>query len=359
MVRAYKPIAEQVIVITGATSGIGLTTARMAAGRGARLALLARNHDDLQRLRAEIESEGGEVVAVAGDVADPTTCEQLAQAAIERFGGFDTWVNNAGISIYGRLSEVPLHEKRRLFDVDFWGVVHGCRVAVPHLKRRGGVIINLGSVVSDRAIPLQGIYSAAKHAVKAYTDALRMELEEEGAPVAVTLIKPAAIDTPYLKHARNHMAQSPKLPQPVYAPEAVARAIIACAQHPRRDVAIGAGAKLFAMMEKVAPRTTDRYMEKTMFRQQQSSEQRLQEDALFAPPAHELEQRSGLQRLVQPRSIYTDAALHPWAATGALTALAALGLGIWALTRSDDGRRRGTNWKDYLRRSEVISGTEM
>src|SRR5918993_909993 len=191
-----KPLDEQVIVITGASSGIGLVTAKAAAERGARVVLAARNERALRRAVEEIEADGGDAVYVVADVAEADDVEKIAKVAVREYGRVDTWVNNASTSIYGRVWEVPLEDKRRLFDVNFWGVVHGCRVALPHLKQRGGTIVNVGSVVSDRAVPLLGIYSASKHAVKGYTDALRMELEEDGAPIYVSLVKPASINTP-------------------------------------------------------------------------------------------------------------------------------------------------------------------
>ena len=203
--RALKPIKDQVIVITGASSGIGLATARMAARRGARVVLAARNHDDLGGVTYEIIRNGGKAIAVVADVADPAAVDRIGETALLEFGRIDTWVNNAGLSIYGKLTAVPLKDKRRLFDVNFWGVVHGCRTAIHLMRDRGGVLINIGSEVSDVAIPLQGIYSASKHAVKGYTDALRMELEHDRIPIAVTLVKPSAINTPYPEHARSYL----------------------------------------------------------------------------------------------------------------------------------------------------------
>ena len=185
-----KPLSDQVIVITGASSGIGLATAEMAADAGARVILSSRNEEDLLDAVNRIRQNGGRAFHIVADVADPEAVEAIAALAIEQFGALDTWVNNAGVGMYGKLTETPLRDKRRLFDVDFWGVVHGCRTAVRHLRAGGGAIINVGSVASDRAAPLVGIYSAAKHAVKGYTDALRMELEHDGLPISVSLVKP-------------------------------------------------------------------------------------------------------------------------------------------------------------------------
>lgn len=236
-----KPLGEQVIVITGATSGIGLATAKSAARRGARVVICSRNEADLKDAVREIEGRDGQARHLVADVSRQEDVERLAQLAVESFGGIDTWVNNAGVSFYGRIAEVPIEDMRRLLEVNFWGVVYGTRAALPYLRQSGGALINMGSVVSDQAIPLQGMYSASKHAVKGFTDALRIELEEEGAPVSVTLVKPSPIDTPYFEHARNYMEVEPKPPAPVYAPEVVAGVILQAAERPVRDVTIGGG----------------------------------------------------------------------------------------------------------------------
>ena len=279
-----KRVQDQTIVITGASSGIGLATAKLAAQRGARVVLSARNEEDLRRECGDINSRGGRAIYVVADVAVPEAVDRIADAAIREFGRFDTWVNNAGVSIFGKLTEVSLADKRRLFDTNFWGVVHGCRTAVRHLSQGGGALINVGSIVSDRAVPLQSIYSASKHAVQGYTDGLRMELEHDNVPISVTLVKPSAINTPYLEHARNYMEEAPNFPPPVYAPEVVAEAILECAAHPVRDITIGGGGRMLAMMGMLAPRTTDIYMEQTMFRQQKTdSRPRQTNDNLYSP----------------------------------------------------------------------------
>jgi NADP-dependent 3-hydroxy acid dehydrogenase YdfG len=321
-----RKLGEQVVVITGATSGIGLCTAREAARRGARVVLAARNEEELTRLAAEIEGAGGFALAVPTDVTDPRAMIRLRDAAMDKFGRIDTWVNNAGLSIYGKLHEVDLVEARRLFDVNFWGVVHGCHAAVGALRERGGAIINIGSVLSDRVIPIQGMYSASKHAVKGYTDALRMEVEMEKLGISVTLIKPSAIDTPYTDHARNHMATAPKNPQPVYAPQVVADAVLFCAEHPRRDVVVGGGGKMFSVLEKIAPRLTDRLIERTMEGTQKSGRPNDGRDNLFMAPLVEGRERGSNGGKAFERSAYTQLALHPaWSAAAALGLVLAVG----------------------------------
>lgn len=167
MSKSYKPLSEQTLVITGATSGIGLTTARMAAHRGARLVLVARNEAALDELTREICGQGGEAICVVADVGDRKQVERVATTAVEHFGGFDTWINNAGVAIYARVMDVGVEDAERLFATNFWGVFYGSRIAVEHLQRRGGgVVINIGSAVAERIIPLQGIYNASKAAVR-------------------------------------------------------------------------------------------------------------------------------------------------------------------------------------------------
>jgi NAD(P)-dependent dehydrogenase (short-subunit alcohol dehydrogenase family) len=318
-----KPLNQQVLVITGGTSGIGLATAKRAAERGARVVLCSRNELELKETVEQIERTGGTARSVVADVSNPEDVERLAARAVEEFGGLDTWVNNAGVSFYGRLTEVAFEDMRQLFEVNFWGTVYGARAAVSRLRGSGGALINMGSIVSDRAIPLQGAYSASKHAVKGFTDALRMELEEEGAPISVTLIKPSAIDTPYFQHAKNYMEVQPKPPAPVYAPEVVANAILRAAEHPVRDITIGGGGRLLTALGTAMPRLTDFYMERAMFSGQRSdtpSEGR--SGNLFRPSGQENLERGGYTGHVMQSSMYTQAALSP------ATALLAAGLGL-------------------------------
>jgi short-subunit dehydrogenase len=336
MAVQLRKINEQVMVITGATSGIGLTTARMAAEQDAKLVLAARNADALDQLASELRRKGSHVATVVADVGNPSDVERIGQAAMERFGRIDTWVNNAGISIFGRNEDVPLEDMQRLFQTNYWGVVHGSLEAVKHMKGRGGgAIINLGSELSERSIPLQGLYAASKHAVKAFTDSLRMELEKEKAPISLTLVKPAAIDTMFAVHARNYMEKEPALPPPIYAPEIVARSILYAAQHPKRDVFVGGAAKAISAGGFAMPGVMDRVMNATMFRQQQSEipASKDRRDALYEPdPRNELRQRQGMPKHVMERCPYTAVSLRSNKIMPALLGAGAL-FAAWKLAR--------------------------
>jgi short-subunit dehydrogenase len=307
------------MVITGATSGIGLTTARMAAEQGAQLMLIARNEDELSRLSGEINQGGGRAIHYAADVADERSLHDAAANAISEFGRIDTWVNNAGVAIYGKLMEVSEEDSRKMFDTNFWGVVAGSRVAAEHLREKGGALINLGSEVSDSPVPLIGMYAASKHAVKGFTDTLRMELESENLPVSVSLIKPTAIATPFSENAKNYLPFEPQVPQPVFAPELVAEAIIYCAQHPTRDFFVGEMAAVNSAMATYAPRLHDKLMESMAESMQNSGEPSTvnRRDGLHETNS-QLRERFGKDRFVMETSVYQKAKLHPLITAGLL-----------------------------------------
>jgi len=323
-----KPLDEQVMVITGASSGIGLATALAAAKEGARLVLAARSADTLADVESRIIDAGGEAIHVAADVGRRDDVERIAEAALERFGGFDTWVNDAGVGIYGRLEEVSDEDHRRLFDTNFWGVVYGSLAAVRHLKGHGGALINLGSVASELAFPLLGMYSASKAAIRGFTDALRLELEQEGAPVSVTLIKPTSIDTPFPQHARNYLEREPDLPPPVYRPEEVARAILHAATHPERDIYVGGGGRLMTAFGAAAPRTMDWMSETVLARREVRDEPPRRPQGALHRAGGGGRVRGDHPGYVMKTSLYTRARMHPLL-TGGL--LLAAGAGLAAL----------------------------
>jgi short-subunit dehydrogenase len=332
-----KDLDRQVIVITGASSGIGLVTARRAARKGAKLVLAARSIDDLTQLVEEIRARGGEAIAVQADVGVEDDVRHIAAEAVRAFGGFDTWVNNAGVSIYGPALDVAIDDMRRLFETNFWGVVYGSRAACEHLRERGGgALINLGSEVSDKAAPLQAAYSASKHAVKGWTDALRLELEHEGAPISVTLIKPGPIDTPYPEHAKNYMPDRPKHAPPVYAPESVAAAILHAATTPVRDLFVGGGAKFISAMDKWAPRTTDCLTRRMLIPGTHSGEPRNGDEALHDAGGG-LRERGHYPGMVR-RSMYTRAVIHPMLSSAAAVGAGLLVTMIWRSAGQSSGR---------------------
>jgi short-subunit dehydrogenase len=331
---SLKPLQNQVVVITGASSGIGLVTARMAAHRGAKLVLAARNQQALSQLVDEIRSQGGQAIYVVADVGQEEEVDRIAERAIAGFETFDTWVNNAGISIFGRCMDVSIPDMKRMFDTDFWGVVYGSRAAVRHFKHRGsnGALINVGSFLGDRAVAVQSTYSAAKHAVHGWTDALRMELEAEKAPVCVTLIHPGRIDTPYNEHARSYMPNQPAHRGMIYPPESVAEAILYAAAHQKRDMFVGSQAKLLAILGGISPRLTDKLMEIWAFPSQQSDRpSRDREDNALYKAGYGLQERGTHQGWIRSGSLYVQASEHPVLAT---MTIAVIGLVLWSLATS-------------------------
>ena len=328
-----KKLSDQVIVITGATSGIGLETARRAAARGAKVVLASRNEAVLTRVENEIRAAGGEAIHVVTDVSKREDIEALAAHVIATYGSFDTWVNNAGLGIFGKLEEVSEEDNRRLFDVNFWGLVNGTIIAASHLRKTGGAIINLGSVASDIGFPMQGMYCASKHAIKGFTDAFRMELQDDGAPISVTLIKPTAIDTPFTIHARNYTGKRPNLPPPVYAPEDVADAILHAAENGGRDYYVGGAGKLMTSFNKVAPRVVDAFGAHMITKQSTRNEPENRDPMGNLYNAGEDGQVHGDTNHLVMRSAYTKATMHPLA-TSAI--VAGIGLTIAAVLGRND-----------------------
>ena len=335
-----KPLDQQTIVITGASSGIGLVTARMAAKAGAQVVLAARNEEALQQLAEEIRGQGGRALPVRADVGVEADVRRVAEAAVAEFGGFDTWVNNAGLSIFGRCDQVTIEDQRRMFETVYWGVVYGSRMAVEHFKRRGtpGALINIGSFFGDRATPVQSTYCAAKHAVHGWTDALRMELEMEKAPISVTLVHPGRIDTPYNEHAQSYYDHQVAHRGMLYPPSAVAEAILFAAAQPKRDLYVGAQAKVLKMLGDFAPRFMDKLMEWITDPGQIGPTRpsiNPQTNALYQA-GYGLKETGSHRGWFRSGSIYVKMQEHPLLAAAAV---AGLGLAINAVSKARNGRK--------------------
>ena len=323
MKHQLLPLREQVIVITGASSGLGLVTAKRAASRSARVVLAAHNENDLRAGCDAIRQEGGRAIYVVADVSNADDVRKIGDTAAAEFGQIDTWVNNAAVSTYGKTYEIPLEDMRRQMDVSFWGQVYGSREAVRHLRQRGGALVNVASGVADRAIPLLGMYCAAKQALKAFSDALRMELENDGVPISVSLVKPASIDTPFYDKAKTFIGVDPRPIPPVYAPEIVADVILRCAEKPTREMIAGGAAELMNLA-RLAPRVADRYMEKRLFRQQRTSQAASPDRPanLYRPlPYDGGERRRNWKGRTKETSALTWAEMRPAATVAGLVAL--------------------------------------
>lgn len=265
-------------MITGASSRVGLTTAKLAAERGANVVMAARNGEELRKSADEMTARGWKVLYIAADVSKAEDLTRIKDETLAAFGKIDTWINNAGVSLNGYLMESDLEEERRLFEVNFWSTRIGSSIAVEAMKERGGTLINMGSETSSAAQPLLGIYSASKHAVKGFTDALRVELKDRSIPVEVCLIRPTAIEIPYAEHGAD--------------PEVAAEAILKCAVTPQRDVYVGGPARLSVILDTFFPKVKDIVSESRMKELRMGIEQ-----GKVRPTAN---------RKTKKRSLYTD-----------------------------------------------------
>jgi NAD(P)-dependent dehydrogenase (short-subunit alcohol dehydrogenase family) len=325
-----KPISEQVVVVCGASSGIGREAALQFARRGARVVVSARSREGLDSLVEEIRGAGGKAVAVPADVSDFNQVKAVADAAVEHFGRLDTWVHLAAVSLYATLEQTTPEEFRQVIDVNLTGQAYGAMAALPHLKREGrGALIHISSVEARRSLPYQSAYAASKHGVEGMVEALRMELKHEGWPISVTNIMPASINTPFFDKARTKLGVKPKGVPPIYQPQIVVDAILYAAENPTRDLIVGGAGKAITLMQHLSPSLADFLIGLTAFRAQRTRQPKSADSPsnLFGPVDgfNRVEGDFGKRSL--KHSAYNWVAQSP----GAKRALAGTALGLVAL----------------------------
>lgn len=326
-----KPLNEQVVVIVGASSGIGRDMALRFAKAGSRVVVAARSEQGLASLVQDIMEQGGKAVYAVCDTTDRTQVQAVADLAVKTYGRVDSWVQVAGVGLYASFEETTPEEFQRLMDINFMGQVHAAQVALPLLRREGrGAFISIGSGESYISMPLNSAYSASKHALEGLMDTLRRELMADGTPISVTSIKPAAINTPFFNNARNKMGVKPRGAPPYYDPSVVSECALYAAANPVRDLYAGGPAHVMKIGQSITPGLTDRIMAKIGIPTEQTKiPDGYEEGSLYAP--------SGDSRVRGDFTSEQIPSLYTWLMTRPQTQKAllagTLAVGAWLLSK--------------------------
>ena len=323
-----KPINQQVVSVVGASSGIGRITALEFARRGAKVVVSARGESKLKSLVEEIRSFGGEATYIVADVEVFDQVKAIADKTVEVYGRLDTWVHVPAIGIFATFDNTTPEEFKHVIDVDLMGQVYGAMAALPHLKREGrGALIHVSSVEGTRSLPYQSAYSAAKHGVEGFIEAMRLELQHEKLPISVTSVKPGVINSPFWNNGRTKLGVKPAGIPPYYEPKLVADAILYVAEHPTRDYLVGDVAKILDLLQRISPPLVDSLLLLVGFKLQHSSEPK-SEDAsnnFYEPVAEDDRVNGDYGHLVIP-SVSDWLEKNPVLQWGAIAGTAALAL---------------------------------
>jgi NAD(P)-dependent dehydrogenase (short-subunit alcohol dehydrogenase family) len=329
-----KPIGQQVIAIVGASSGIGRDTAVKFAERGAKVVVAARSEPGLKSLVDEIKNLGGEATYIIADVSDFQQVKAIADKTVAEYGRIDTWVHAAATGMIAPFEKITPEEFARVVDVTLMGQVYGAMAALPYLKQEGrGALIHISSMEGRRSLPLQSPYSAAKHGLEGFLDALRLELEHEKWPISVTSILPATINTPFYNKVGSKLGVKPTGVPPYYQPDLVTDAILYAAEHPTRDFVVGDAGKILDLLQRVSPSLVDSLLLAIAFQGQRTNEPKSADapNNVFAPIEGYDKVEGDFRNLSIP-SFLDNLDKNPPLKWGAL-AVAALGiataLGIW------------------------------
>lgn len=320
---------SEVVVVTGATAGVGRATVRAFAKQGARIGLLARGEDRLAATKREVEELGGEALALPTDVADADQVEAAAQAVEEAFGPIDVWVNNAMTSVFAEFKDIEPEEYRRVTDVVYHGQVYGTMAALKRmLPRDEGVIVLVGSALAYRGIPLQSAYCGAKHAIQGMFDSVRTELLHNKSSVRITMVQMPALNTPQFNWVRSKLPKKPQPVPPIFQPEVAADAIVWAAHNDRREIYVGFSSTRAIAGNKMAPAFADAYLAKSGYKsqQRQAPEDPNRPDNLFEPVPGDYAAHGDFDRKSRDWSPQLWAAKHRgWVAAAAGAAAGMLG----------------------------------
>ncbi|MBC7174607.1 MAG: SDR family oxidoreductase, partial [Polyangiaceae bacterium] len=325
---AVEAIRPAVVVITGATSGVGRATAHAFARRGAHLGLIARGEDALYATVREVEALGGEALAFQADVADPEQVEAAAAAVEKKFGSIDVWINNAVTSVFAPVWRASPEEMKRVTEVTYLGAAYGAMAALKRMRPRNhGTIVMVGAALAYRGMPLQSAYCAAKHAMHGFTESLRCELMHEGSGVHLTTVHLPAVNTPQFDMARSRLPKRAQPVPPVFQPEVAADGILWAVTHHRRELFVGSSTTLLVWGNKFAPGWTDRYLARRGFDQQQSAERddprRL--DNLFEPVPGDHGTHGSFEDVAHARSVHLWLTTHRGVIASAALVLLSIG----------------------------------
>jgi short-subunit dehydrogenase len=319
---------KQVVVVTGASAGVGRAIAHAFAKRGGDVALLARGKEGLDAAAREVEALGGRALVLPTDVADHGQVEAAAAAAEDHFGPIDVWVNDAMATVFAPFADTTAEEFARATQVTYFGAVYGTMAALRRMRPRDhGTVVQVGSALAYRAIPLQAAYCGAKFAIRGFTDSVRTELLHDKSKVWISMVQLPAVNTPQFSWCRTKMPDHPQPVAPIYQPEVPAEVVVYAAHHRRREIWVGSSAVEAILANKIAPRFLDWYLAKTGFKSQQMQGRPVSPDRpnnLFEPVPVDAATHGIFDDRAKRRSIQVWATIHRAAMAGAI----ALGIGV-------------------------------
>ena len=330
-----RALSGQVVVVTGASSGVGRAIARAFGRARSRVGLIARTREALENAAREIHEGGGEALVLPLDVSDARAVQQAADEVAAKWGRIDTWVNDAMVSVFSPVSQTTPEEYRRVTEVNYLGTVHGTLAALRHMRATGeGTIIQIGSALVYRSIPLQSAYCASKAAIRGFTDSLRCELVHEKSRIRVTMLQLPAVNTPQFEVMRTRLPRHPKPVPPIYQPEAIAQAVLRVAAKPVREMWLAPSAIAAIVGQRLAPGLLDRYLGRRGYEAQQTGEPVAagRPDNLFAPLPGDRGAHGRFDAEARPRSLEISARLRARAlavAAAAAGVVAFVGIRAW------------------------------